>query len=213
MIAHGCEPLEPLQHVTEADRADVMAAMAKIEARIAMDHVTCVSLSAQNACDTIRSLKRENHIVLALGTISQKAMRIAALAAGADEFLITNPVDPAQLVARLDFLTQGCALPDQIILRDDGSLTLDGAQHRLSSRETALVGALRDARGGFVTHDALLDRLWDGRYSDRQHLRVAINRLRRRIEPEPDLPRYLLSEPAIGYRLGTGRLFAGHASG
>lgn len=208
MIAQRSNLPEALQHVTEGDRSDLMAAIAKMGARITMDGVTCISLSAPDAPGTIRSLKQQGRTVLALATISQKALRMAALAAGADEFLVTNPIDPAQLVARFEFLMHGSALPDEIVLGDDDSLTLDGAHHMLSSREAALVGALRDARGGLVTHDALMSLLWGGRYSDRQHLRVAINRLRRRIEPEPDLPRYLLSEPAIGYRLGTGRVFA-----
>lgn len=213
MIAQRSDSPEALQYVTEHDRTDLIAAMAKIEARISAEGVTFISLSARDACGTIQSLKHHGRTVLALATISQKALRMAALAAGADEFLVTNPIDPAQLAARLELLMRGSALPDQIVLGDDHALTLDGAHHMLSSREAALVGALRDARGGYVTHDALMALLWDGKYSDRQHLRVAINRLRRRIEPEPDLPRYLLSEPAIGYRLGTGRVVAGHADG
>lgn len=213
MIAQRSDPPEALQYVTDNDRSDLIAAMAEIGARITMDGVTCVSLSAPDAPGTIRSLKHQGRIVLALAAISQKALRMAALAAGADEFLVTNPIEPAQLVARFEFLMHGSALPEHIVLDDKNSLALDGRHHLLSTREAALVGALRDARGGFVTHDALMALLWDGRYSDRQHLRVAINRLRRRIEPEPDLPRYLLSEPAIGYRLGTGRVVADNADG
>ncbi len=129
--------------------------------------------------------------------------RSAALAAGSAEFLKTGPLEPAQLAARLRLICCGDALPASLTLdRDEARLTVDGIVHALTEREMALMQALLAARGGYVTHDALLQAVWQGRYDDRQHLRVAINRLRRRVEPEPDMPRYLLSEPGIGYRIG-----------
>lgn len=142
-------------------------------------------------------------MVIALGTIGQPTQRADALAVGAREFLVVGPLERAQLAARLRLLATGEALPAGLRLDAPRRvLALDGREHELSELECALLAALIKAKGGFVLHDELLKTVWQGRSSDRQHLRVAINRLRRRIEPEPDLPRYLLSEPGIGYRIG-----------
>ncbi len=173
--------------------------------RFALINVVFVSLDTPDSLHAIGDLRNKGCMVLALATIAQKRQRMAALAAGAHEFLTTGPIDPAQLSARLTLLATGSALPAGIAMdAGQGSLLLAGASHQLSERDYRLIAMLVEARGGVVSHDALLERVWDGRYTDRQHLRVAIRRLRKRIEPEPDLPRYLLSEPAIGYRFGNG---------
>jgi len=207
MIAQKPPPSGKFTHTSELDMEDLIAAGVSDHNRFGMTDLWFVSVSTVDSAAIIASLDKAGGRVLALGTIAQKEQRLAAFAAGAREFLTTTPIDPAQLAGRLEFLATGKALPDDVAIDPvDGTLTLDGANHALSPREQKLIGMLIEAGGGLVTHDALLAQVWEGRYSDRQHLRVAINRLRRRIEPEPGLPRYLLSEPAIGYRLGTGRV-------
>ena len=82
-------------------------------------------------------------------------------------------------------------------------LTLGGKDYPLTEREAQIMALLIGAKGRFVTLEDMLA-LWGPNASDAQYVRVAIRALRRRIEPERDMPRYLLSEPAIGYRLGLG---------
>lgn len=162
-----------------------------------------VSLALPDFADRIISARNEGASVISIATSAQTMQRGAALAAGTTEFLQSGPVDPDQLCARIALLVRGSALPASLELdTEHGHVTVDDTIHPVSDRETALLQVLLAAKGGYVTHAALLAAVWQGRYDDRQHLRVAINRLRRRIEPEPDMPRYLLSEPAIGYRIG-----------
>lgn len=165
-----------------------------------------VSLALPDFADRIISARNDGASVISIATSAQTLQRGAALAAGTTEFLQSGPVDPDQLAARIEFLVTGSALPASLELDSKrGQVTLYDNIHPVSERETVLLQVLLAVRGGFVTHEALLAAVWQGRYDDRQHLRVAINRLRRRIEPEPDMPRYLLSEPAIGYRIGCPR--------
>jgi len=165
-----------------------------------------VSLALPDSADRILSARHEGASVLSIATSAQTVQRRAALALGTTEFLQSGPIDPEQLSARIEFLVTGSALPALLELDiERGQVTVDDTVHPVSERETALFQVLLAAKGGFVKHEALLAAVWQGRYDDRQHLRVAINRLRRRIEPEPDMPRYLLSEPAIGYRIGRPR--------
>lgn len=163
-----------------------------------------VSLAVPEHAAIISDLRKQGLRSLALGTIAHKTQRVAALAAGAAEFLTTAPVDGTQLAARLRLLREGSALPAGCRLDPGGTWHLGSARHALAPVEARLVEALIGARGGVALHDDLLAHVWEGRAADRQNLRVLVRRLRHRVEAEPDLPRYLLSEPAIGYRLGTG---------
>jgi len=207
MIARAFPPSPWLSDCSGADRAALVEAglvgiVESLRCSI-VPPVNFVSLSLPDFADRIVRARADGSLVISLGTIAQTVQRAAALAAGSTEFLTTGPLDRAQLAARIRLLCRGHALPASLALDSrTRQLTVEGAKYRLGDRELALVQALLAVRGGYVTHEALLKAVWQGRYDDRQHLRVAINRLRRRIEPEPDMPRYLLSEPAIGYRIG-----------
>jgi len=206
MIAHASLPDDCLADCTDEDRAALLRAGLSQTYRFASPLLAFVSLSLPDSLERIRARKASGRIVLALATIAQKAQRVAAMTAGADEFLTTAPIDPAQLDARLQFLATGAALPAGLMLDRAGpALVVDGTRHELTPKEFAICEALIEAKGGAVTHAGLLSHAWDDGSTDRQRLRVTINRLRRRIEPEPDLPRYFLSEPVIGYRIGIGQ--------
>ncbi|WP_127611458.1 winged helix-turn-helix domain-containing protein [Croceicoccus ponticola] len=205
MIAHPTFDVGWLDDCSSDDRAAILEAGRFVDRRFAASGIACVSLGMPDFRLRISARLSHGCRVLALGTIANKAQRIAALAAGAHEFLTTGPIDPIQMGARLQFMVTGTSIPlDLKIEPAERTLVVGGVSHALSERELVLCAALVAAQGGFVTHERLLELVWDNRYTDRQHLRVAIARLRRRIEPEPDLPRYLLVEPAIGYRIGSG---------
>lgn len=184
------------------DLSDLAAAGLDLHERPA--DLRFVSLALPDHAATIARLRGQGLRPLALGTIAHKVQRVAALAAGAAEFLTTAPVDGAQLAARLLLLREGAALPPGCSLDAAGTWHLADARHALFPAEARLVQALIAARGGVALHEDLVAHVWQGRTTDRQNLRVLVRRLRQRIETEPGLPRYLLSEPAIGYRLGTG---------
>ena len=166
------------------------------------DDVVCISAALGDFERAILRHSEAGERVIVLAGRAQAARRQAALAAGAHDFLSTGPVEPAELAARIQWLNTGSSLPPSIRL-DGTVLTLDGTDHALTEREAQIMALLIAAKGSFVPHEDLLA-LWGRHAHDAQYVRVAIRALRRRIEPERDMPRYLLSEPAIGYRLGPG---------
>lgn len=203
MIADNLLPEDALFDCTDADRSEISAVLARISSSGRLGTLSFVSLDLPDAEDRIAARIAQGRTVLALATIARKTQRKRALDQGVHEFLTTGPVDQDQLSARLDLLGGRPALPpDLSFYPENGRLSLSGEVHGLNERESALVEALFEKKGGFATHEELLEKAWGSRTTDRQNLRVAINRLRKRIEPEPGLPRYFLSEPAIGYRLG-----------
>jgi len=209
MIAAQNFPPDLLADCTDDDAAQWRESLARIGSPPASMTLACISVDREDFRERIAARVAAGRIALCLATRSRTRQRREALNAGAAEFLETGPIDPARLAARLNLLIRGSALPQDLsIAAGEARVVIGGICHRLSAREFALFACLHEAKGGFVTHEVMLRRLWTGKSDDRQRLRVAINGLRKRIEPEPDMPRYLLNEPAIGYRLGTGAIIA-----
>jgi two-component system KDP operon response regulator KdpE len=78
----------------------------------------------------------------------------------------------------------------------------DGATIHLTAKEFKLLRQLIACAGEVVTHRRLLQAVWGAEYGDEvEYLRVFINQLRKKLEPNPTKPKYLITEPAIGYRL------------
>ncbi len=78
---------------------------------------------------------------------------------------------------------------------------LRGAEVRLSPTEFAVLAQLVTHAGKVLTHRMLLQRIWGAEYGgEAEYLRVYLNRLRQKLEPDPTNPRYLLTEPGVGYR-------------
>lgn len=205
MIARPTLPDDCLADCTDEDRCALHRAGLSQDTRFALPSLAFLSLSLPDAMIRLESRLAERQVVVALASIAQKKQRIAALESGAREFLTTGPIAPGQLQARLRLLGTGKALPADVTLdEEDHCLIVGKERHTLTQREFGVCAALVRANGGFVTHDSLIRQVWGDVSNDRQRVRVTINRLRTRIEPEPDLPRYFLSEPAIGYRFGSG---------
>lgn len=86
----------------------------------------------------------------------------------------------------------------------------DGRQVHLTAKEFKLLHCLVEHAGGVVSHRRLLQAVWGPDYGNEvEYLRVFINQVRKKIEPNPRSPRYLMTEPSIGYRLA----FKAEASG
>lgn len=149
--------------------------------------------------------------VLVLSARTQEDEKIAALDAGADDYL-TKPFGVGELLARVRAMLRRAATPPQAapvlrvgeleLDRDARQLRLRGAAVHLSPREFSLFERLARTPGKVVTHRQLLADVWGAEQVDQLHyLRIYMGHLRAKLEDDPAEPRYLLTELGVGYRL------------
>jgi len=147
--------------------------------------------------------------IILLSAIDDEAEKVRALNAGADDYL-TKPFGADELVARLNAALRRAARDpkEPTIVIDELELNLSahtlvvsGESVHLTPTEFALLRTLIRNRGRLMTHASLLREVWGPTYaSDTPLLRAHVANLRRKIEPEPSNPRYLTTDPRIGYR-------------
>jgi len=147
--------------------------------------------------------------VIILSVREQEADKIAALDAGADDYL-TKPFGMGELLARMRVALrrQGSSASEPVfrlgaLTVDLASrlVTLDGREVQLTPTEYDLLHALVVHAGKVLTNRHLLRLVWGEGYDDLHILRVNISNLRHKIEPDPSRPTYLHTEPGVGYRL------------
>jgi len=146
--------------------------------------------------------------ILVLSAVGEEDRKVEALAAGADDY-VTKPFGPRELVARLEAVLRRAAPEgsEPTIVADGLEIDLaartvrrDGEAVHLTPTEFGLLRALARNRGRLMTHRALLVEVWGVEYEDDfQVLRAHIANLRRKIEP-PDGPKYVKTDPGVGYR-------------
>ncbi len=161
--------------------------------------------------EVIRRLREwSNTPIVALSVRDLEAQKVAALDAGADDY-VTKPFSTGELLARirvaLRHVPRGAAEPRIVI----GALTVDVARRRVTmgTREVALtpveyslLKALARSPDSVHMHRHLLRDVWGPAYErDLNLLRVSVNKLRRKIESNPARPQYIVTEAGVGYRL------------
>ena len=148
--------------------------------------------------------------IIVLSVWGQEHQKVAALDAGADDY-VTKPFGMDELLARLRAAVRRSApAPDEpVVTTPDFTVDLaakrvtrDGeGDIRLTPTEWQLLEILVRNRGRLVTQRQLLQEVWGPAYeSESNYLRVYVAQLRRKLEPEPSRPRYLLTDPGMGYR-------------
>lgn len=155
--------------------------------------------------------KRSDVPVLVLSARQSEQEKVACLDCGADDYL-SKPFGVEEMLARVRVALRRAAmmsLRDHVYeveaLRIDvarGTAELQGEPLKLTPIEYRLLMALARYPGKVVTHRQLLTTVWGSEYIDETHyLRIHMGRLRAKIEAIPAEPRYLLTEPGVGYRL------------
>jgi two-component system KDP operon response regulator KdpE len=150
--------------------------------------------------------------IIVLTALDAESDKVTALDLGADDYL-SKPFGVEELLARMRAVlrrTQGETPQRGSGVKQFDDLEVDltghivrlhGAEVRLSPTEFALLKLLITHAGKVVTHRMLLQSIWGPEYSgEAEYLRVYMNRLRHKLERDPANPRYLLTEPGVGYR-------------
>lgn len=148
--------------------------------------------------------------VLVLSVRDRESDKIAALDAGADDYL-TKPFGVGELMARIRATVRRLAGAALEPVFETGALRVDLSRRRvtlgdqdvsLTPTEYEIIRLLVQNPGKVLTHGFLLRSVWGPAYEQETHvLRVNISNLRRKIEPDPSRPRYITTEPGVGYRL------------
>jgi two-component system KDP operon response regulator KdpE len=147
--------------------------------------------------------------VIVLSAVGDEREKVAALDAGADDY-VTKPVGIDELLARLRAVLRRTTSSGEPLINLGGlvvdlekrSVTVDGTPVHLTPHEFGLLRLLALNAGKLLTQRALLEEVWGPAYVGESNLlHVNISALRRKIEPDRARPRYLLTEPGAGYRL------------
>jgi two-component system KDP operon response regulator KdpE len=169
-----------------------------------------VVLPDRSGTDVCRELRTWTSVpILVLSAVGDEREKVAALDAGADDY-VTKPFGMEELLARLRAAMRRAAPTTEPVLRI-GELVIDLERHAvtvngnvvaLTPIEFALVRYFARNEGKLLTHPMILREVWGPAYGDESHyLHVYVSQLRRKIEPDPTRPKYILTETGAGYRL------------
>ena len=161
--------------------------------------------------EVTRRLREWSQIpIIVVSVREQESDKIAALDAGADDYL-TKPFGAGELMARIRVALRRSASPESQVIFTSDDLTVDlssrtvsveGQEISLTPTEYDILRALVQHAGKVLTHSQLLRTVWGIAYEDENHLlRVNVSNLRRKVEKDPARPRHVITEPGVGYRL------------
>jgi two-component system KDP operon response regulator KdpE len=165
-------------------------------------------LDGVEVCRLIREAR--NIPIVVLSARGAETDKVRALDAGADDY-VTKPFGAEELMARVRAALRRTDNPlpssgpivrgSLVIDRERFRVLRDGEEVRLTPKEFELLIFLAQHPGRVLTHRTLLKAIWGPNALDQpEHLRVLIGSLRKKIEPDPSDPRYILTEPWVGYR-------------
>src|SRR5512136_714821 len=170
-----------------------------------------LGLPDMDGVEVTRRLREWTQIPIVIVSVrEQEKDKIAALDAGADDYL-TKPFGVGELMARLRVALRRSTQVDTEPVFSTGDLTVDMNRREVRVNEVSvsltpteydLLRTMVKHAGKVMTHDQLLRAVWGTAYESETHmLQVNISNLRRKIEPDPVRPSYLITEPGVGYRL------------
>jgi len=210
--------LATMQPLLKGQGYEVTSAMSGRAALAALQHevpdviVLDLGLPDMDGVEVCRLVREEHGVpIIVLSARGAEADKVHALDAGADDY-VTKPFGADELLARIRAaLRRGGDTPqsaparmlrsDLAIDREGHRVVRDGQDIRLTPKEMELLLALATRPGRVLTQRALLKAIWGPYAVDQpQQLRVLVGALRKKIEPDPASPRYVVTEPWVGYR-------------
>jgi len=201
-------PLRGYEVITASSGEEALDQIGKQVPDLIILDLVMPEMSGLDVCRRVREFSTVPIIVLsAKGAESDK---VAALDLGADDY-VTKPFGMDELLARVRAVLRRLALSEsenRVLTVGDVSVDVDERrvvvaekEVKLTPKEFDVLKYLVSNAGKVVTHRALLQAVWGWQSTDQtEYLRVFINQLRRKIEPNLDHPRYILTEPWVGYR-------------
>jgi two-component system, OmpR family, KDP operon response regulator KdpE len=172
-----------------------------------------INMPGLTGIETCRQIRLVSEVAIIMMTVRDKESdKVAALDVGADDY-VTKPFSMPEMLARIRAVLRRNAtlapagisnvwIGDVEVDFRSRRLTADGKQIRLSAKEFDLLAYLAAHPNRAIPHEELLHAVWGPEYGEeREYLRVFINRLRKKIEPSPQDPQFLIKEPWIGYSL------------
>ena len=194
-------------HLTAGGHEALAAAAATKPDVILLD----LGLPDLDGIEVIRRIREWSSVpIIVLSVRERESDKIAALDAGADDYL-TKPFGVGELLARIRAALRRAhrETPEPVFVNDDLTVdlnlrrvTVGGSEIQLTPTEYDILRLLVANAGKVLTHGQILKQVWGIAYLEQPHvLRVNISNLRRKIETDPSRPRHIVTEPGVGYRL------------
>jgi two-component system, OmpR family, KDP operon response regulator KdpE len=196
-------------HAVETGKEAITAVVAIRPDLVILD----LGLPDMDGIEVLRRLREWTKVpVIILSVRDREDEKVTALDSGADDY-VTKPFGIGELLARMRVaLRKSIQQSPEPVFRVDGlevdlehrRVLAQGKEVQLTATEYDLLILLVTHAGKVLTHNQILRQIWGQGYTEQPHLlRVNISNLRRKIEPEPTRPRYILTELGVGYRLST----------
>jgi two-component system KDP operon response regulator KdpE len=193
---------------TATSGAGALDAVARMPPDLVILDLGLPDLDGVDVCRRLR--EGRNLPIVVLSARDAERDKVAALDAGADDY-VTKPFGSEELLARIRAALRRSETSPAgagILVRGDLTIDIDrrrvtrgDEEIRLTPRELELLLFLAQRPGRVLTHRTILTAIWGAQAIDQpEHLRVLVNALRRKIEEDPARPRYVLTEPWVGYR-------------
>ena len=172
-----------------------------------------ITLPGMDGYETLRRIRELSDVPVIMLTAKDSVLdKVKGLELGADDY-VTKPFDHLELLARVKAVLRRLDMPQPVSRAPSfvaGNLSVDFGSRQvrvngeivpLTAIEYKILYHLVRNAGRVLTHETLLSKVWGREYADEiDYLRVYVRRLRRKLEEDPDHPRYILTERGLGYR-------------
>ena len=193
--------------------ADGEEALQKVREKLPDLVVLDVLMPGIDGFETLRKVREVSHVPVIMLTVrGEEGDKVRGLQLGADDY-VTKPFSQRELLSRIQAVLRRAEMPPFVPKTEitvDGDLTIDFSRNQVRLRgkivpltptEYRLLYHLVSNPGRVLTYETLLAKVWGYEYREEEHyVRLYVNYLRQKIEPDPGRPRYILTERGLGYR-------------